>query len=73
MSMAGRFDEAEEFLRRGLKQSHPDESHVRKVYALLVYTQMQLGRPQDAMATCRKGRVLFPRMRSYDSARDALA
>ncbi len=56
----GRFRRSRGVSEAQLKQSHPDESHVRKVYALLVYTQMQLGRPQDAMATCRKGRGLFP-------------
>ena len=56
----GRFEEAEEFLRRSLRHSNLEESHLRKVYALLVCTQSQLGRRDDALSTCRAGRALFP-------------
>ena len=58
--MEGDLTKQRSFSGGASKQSHPDESHVRKVYALLVYTQMQLGRREDALATCRTGRALFP-------------
>ena len=52
--------EAEEFLRRSIRHSNPDESHLRKAYALLVYAEMRLGRREEALATCLRGRELFP-------------
>ena len=57
---AGRFEEAAEFLRRSIRHSNPDESHLRKAYALLVYAEMRLGRREAALETCRRGRELFP-------------
>jgi GT2 family glycosyltransferase/tetratricopeptide (TPR) repeat protein len=57
---AGRFEEAEEFLKQSIRHSNPDESHLRKAYALLVYAEMRLGRREAALATCRRGRELFP-------------
>jgi tetratricopeptide (TPR) repeat protein len=56
----GQFDEAESFLKRSIQQSPLDATHLRKVYALLVHAQMQLGRREEALATCRRGRELFP-------------
>jgi GT2 family glycosyltransferase/tetratricopeptide (TPR) repeat protein len=58
-SDGGNFDEAEEFLKRSLRASAPEDSHVRKVYALLVHAQMHLGRREEALATCRRGRELY--------------
>jgi tetratricopeptide (TPR) repeat protein len=55
-----RYEEAVEFLRRSIAQSGPEESHLRKAYALLVYAQMQLGRHDEASQTCQWGRTLFP-------------
>jgi len=55
-----RFEEARGFLRRSLEHSSPDESHLRKVYSLLVYTEMRLGRHEEAFEVCRRGRALFP-------------
>ena len=55
----GQFEEAEEFLKRSVGRSSPDESHLRKAYALLVYAQMRQGRREEALATCRRGRALF--------------
>ncbi len=40
---AGRYNEATGYLRRSIARSNADESHLRKVYALLVYTEMGLG------------------------------
>src|SRR5205823_12312283 len=48
------------FLRRSIRHSNPDESHLRKAFALLVYAEMRLGRREQALATSRRGRELFP-------------
>ena len=56
-----RFEEAEEFLKRSIGRSAPEESHLRKAYALLVYAQMRQGRPEEALTTCRRARGLFAR------------
>ena len=57
---ASRFSEAADYLRRGIAQSNPGESHLRKAYALLVYAEMRLGQRELALETCRRGRSLFP-------------
>ena len=54
------FAEAEKYLRRSIERSGPEESQLRKAYALLVYSQMQLGRSEEALKTCQVGRALFP-------------
>ena len=54
------FGEAEDHLRRSIARSGPEESQLRKAYALLVYSQMRLGRSEEALKTCRAGRSLFP-------------
>jgi len=56
---AGRFGEAAFYLRRSIARSNPDESHLRKVYALLVYAEMRLGGRAEALETCRRGLRLF--------------
>jgi len=56
-----RYAEAADYLRRGIARSNPEESHLRKAYALLVYAEMRLGRRDQALETCRRGRGLFPR------------
>jgi GT2 family glycosyltransferase/tetratricopeptide (TPR) repeat protein/2-polyprenyl-3-methyl-5-hydroxy-6-metoxy-1,4-benzoquinol methylase len=55
------YAEGAEYLRRGIGRSGPEESHLRKAYALLVYAEMRLGYREQALATCRQGRSLFPR------------
>lgn len=40
--------------------SHPDESHLRKAYALLAGAFGQVGRREVAWAVCQTGRRLFP-------------
>jgi GT2 family glycosyltransferase/tetratricopeptide (TPR) repeat protein len=55
-----RFEEGADFLRRSIAASGPDESHLRKAYALLVYAEMRLGRAEDALRTSRRARSLFP-------------
>jgi len=57
---AGRFSEGAGYLRRSIGRSNPDESHLRKVYALLVYAEMRLGFGAEALETCRRGLALFP-------------
>jgi GT2 family glycosyltransferase/tetratricopeptide (TPR) repeat protein/2-polyprenyl-3-methyl-5-hydroxy-6-metoxy-1,4-benzoquinol methylase len=54
------FTEGAESLRQSIAASGPEESHLRKAYALLVYAEMRLGRGQEALRTCRRGRELFP-------------
>ena len=56
-----RFEEAEQFLQRSIARSSPDESHLRKAYALLVYAIMRQGRNDEALAVCRRGQALFPK------------
>jgi tetratricopeptide (TPR) repeat protein len=56
-----RFAEAADYLRRGIARSGPEESHLRKAYALLVYAEVRLGHRDVALETCRQGRKLFPR------------
>jgi len=56
-----RFAEAADYLRRGIARSNPEESQLRKAYALLVFAEMRLGRREQALETCRRGRGLFPR------------
>ena len=58
---ASRFAEGAGFLRRGIARSSPEESHLRKAYALLVYAEMRLGQLDVALETCRRGRSQFPR------------
>jgi GT2 family glycosyltransferase/tetratricopeptide (TPR) repeat protein len=56
----GRFTEAADYLRRSIAVSGDEESHLRKAYSLLVYAEMRLGRMQEALASCGRGRRLFP-------------
>ena len=50
-----RFEEAEEFLKRSIGQSAPEESHLRKAYALLVYAQMRQGPPRRRAGNMPRG------------------
>ena len=68
-SDGARFEEAEEFLRRSISQSAPEESHLRKAYALLVYAQMRQGRREESLATCRRRWGYSRVTSSYVSAR----
>jgi tetratricopeptide (TPR) repeat protein len=52
--------EALPFLQRSLERSEPRDSIVRKLYALIVQCQRKLGRKDEALATCRAGRVHYP-------------
>jgi len=48
-------------LERSLAASHPGESHVRKIYALLVSSLKELGRAEEARRCCQQGLALFPK------------
>jgi tetratricopeptide (TPR) repeat protein len=57
----GRFAEAEGYLRRSLKASAGSETHLRKVYSLLVYALDRLGRTEEAGQVCQDGLRQFPK------------
>ncbi len=56
----GRHAEAIPLLRRSLERSHPKDSIVRKIYALLAGCHRQLGQSAEALAACREGMVHYP-------------
>ena len=47
-------------LRRSLDRSDPQDSIVRKLYALVVEGERALGRRREALAACHEGRVIYP-------------
>jgi GT2 family glycosyltransferase/glycosyltransferase involved in cell wall biosynthesis/tetratricopeptide (TPR) repeat protein/SAM-dependent methyltransferase len=57
----GHHTQAVTFLRRSIELAGPGESHLRKAYALLVYSLSQMGQADDARAACCTGLDLFPR------------
>src|SRR5262249_55243962 len=56
----GQLPEALTALQRSLERSHPSDSIVRKLYALMTQCHRQLGQPVAAAATCRAGRRHYP-------------
>jgi glycosyltransferase involved in cell wall biosynthesis len=60
LSEATRPAEALPLLRRSLARSHPTDSIVRKLYALIVACHRQLGQGDEALAACREGRSHYP-------------
>jgi GT2 family glycosyltransferase/thioredoxin-like negative regulator of GroEL len=56
----GRPAEALPLLRRSLERSHPADSIVRKLYALVALCHRQLGNRHEALAACREGRGYYP-------------
>ena len=54
-------EEAVIWLRRSLAVSRPEESHVRKVYALLLGSLTQLKRFDEAQAVSHEARLKFPK------------
>src|SRR5207249_1297271 len=56
----GQHAEALIMLRRSLERSHPKDSIVRKLYALIASCHQQLGQLQQAITACRDGRVHYP-------------
>jgi glycosyltransferase involved in cell wall biosynthesis/tetratricopeptide (TPR) repeat protein len=57
---AGQLTEALPYLRRSLERSHPSDSIVRKLYALIATCHARLGQREQALAACREGRVHYP-------------
>jgi GT2 family glycosyltransferase/tetratricopeptide (TPR) repeat protein/2-polyprenyl-3-methyl-5-hydroxy-6-metoxy-1,4-benzoquinol methylase len=57
---AGQYDVAEMQLRRCLDVSMPQESHVRKTWALLVNSIRQQGRIEEALETASHALQIFP-------------
>jgi len=58
---AGKHRKAIRSLRRSLELAQPHESHVRKIYSLLVASNLALGQKDEARASCREGLKLFPK------------
>jgi len=56
----GRPDEALPLLRRSLERSHPRDSIVRKLFALIVQCHRQLKQSAEALAACQAGRGHYP-------------
>jgi tetratricopeptide (TPR) repeat protein len=52
--------EALPLLQRSLRQSHPSDSIVRKLHALIVQGHRRLGQVAEALAACRAGRAVYP-------------
>jgi GT2 family glycosyltransferase/tetratricopeptide (TPR) repeat protein len=56
----GKHEQAITAFEQSLAVSDPNESHVRKLYALMVSSFESLGQHVEAAAICLKGRQLFP-------------
>jgi glycosyltransferase involved in cell wall biosynthesis/tetratricopeptide (TPR) repeat protein len=56
----GKIAEALDFYRRSLAGSVVTDSIVRKLYASIAQCERDLGRPADALRTCREGRIYYP-------------
>jgi tetratricopeptide (TPR) repeat protein len=56
----GESAEALRFLRHSLELSHPSDSIVRKLYAVIVQCHRRLGEGAAALAACRAGRRHYP-------------
>jgi tetratricopeptide (TPR) repeat protein len=54
------FDRAIGYLTRSIEQSKPGESHLRKAYALLVYSYNQARQHEAAWETCQIGLRFYP-------------
>src|SRR5690606_30191006 len=56
----GQFETAAEWLKKSIANSTPQESHLRKAYALLVNCLIQIGYSTEAMEQCLSGLRYFP-------------
>jgi GT2 family glycosyltransferase/tetratricopeptide (TPR) repeat protein len=56
----GRAAQALPLLRRSLERSHPGDSIVRKLYALIGECHRQLGQPAEALKIIQEGRRYYP-------------
>jgi GT2 family glycosyltransferase/tetratricopeptide (TPR) repeat protein/2-polyprenyl-3-methyl-5-hydroxy-6-metoxy-1,4-benzoquinol methylase len=59
-SHEGDHGRAIEHLRESIRLSSPQESHVRKAYALLAASHRARGEAELALAACREGRRIYP-------------
>jgi tetratricopeptide (TPR) repeat protein len=57
---SGKTEESIPYLRKSLELSHPSDSIVRKLYALLTEAHWRLGQKKEALAACRQGRKWYP-------------
>jgi tetratricopeptide (TPR) repeat protein len=57
----GQYEQAADYLRRSIRASTEGETHLRKVYALLVGCYVQLGQQEAARQTCQEGLRLLPK------------
>jgi GT2 family glycosyltransferase/tetratricopeptide (TPR) repeat protein len=48
-------------LERSLAAARPNDTHLRKIYALLASSLKELGRTDEALHYCREGLALFPK------------
>jgi GT2 family glycosyltransferase/tetratricopeptide (TPR) repeat protein len=55
-----RHAEALPLLKGSLERSHPSDSIVRKLYALVVQCHRRLDQAREALAACQAGRALYP-------------
>src|SRR5439155_25293565 len=56
----GHTAEALTMFQRSLERSAPEDSIVRKLYALIAQCQRTLGHKSEALAACRAGRGVYP-------------
>jgi tetratricopeptide (TPR) repeat protein len=56
----GQAHEALRYFQRSLELSHPSDSIVRKLYALIAQCQRQLGHRDEALTSCLAGRHYYP-------------
>jgi GT2 family glycosyltransferase/tetratricopeptide (TPR) repeat protein len=56
----GRPSQAISFLCRSLQMAASGESHIRKIYAMLIQCYAELGRPETARRTCFQGLAVCP-------------
>lgn len=56
----GQPEEAIGYLQRSLQNSGPNETHLRKAYALLLHSQNEAGQREEAWQTCQEGLRRFP-------------
>jgi tetratricopeptide (TPR) repeat protein len=57
----GEFAQAADYLKRSRQHSEPGDSHVRKVYALLVQCHAGMGNHAAALDSCLEGLGHFPK------------
>lgn len=56
----GKLPEALSYMQRSLERSHPNDSIVRKLFALITQSHRHLGEKDQALAACLEGRRFYP-------------